>query len=93
MRSEWASDRQLAQRNALETLRFIHHNKSKLSSLRNGAKYISAVEDIYNRYNDGSIQMSEKVLSYIDGLYEKTMKSMGFESVQRKHDFVKKTRN
>jgi len=70
------NDNSQAQRAAREQLKIITMNLSKLEKIRNAAKYIQAVQD----FNATKINFTPKQLSFIDVIYEKTMKGAGFES-------------
>ncbi len=72
----YSNDMDQAQRGAKEQLKIILSNKSKLLKVRNGEKLLS----IANSLNRNKTAFSPKQLSFIDSIYEKTMKGAGFES-------------
>jgi len=76
--SKFMSDKGQAQRSAREQLKFIIANKDKLMRIINGKNLIISAESL-NNYQDN---FTPKQLSFIDSIYEKTMKGFGFESYQ-----------
>lgn len=69
-------DNPLAQRSAREYLQFILANGEYLLKVRGGKKYLADAKDIAAQVED----FTPNQLSYIDVLYEKTMKGWGEES-------------
>ena len=65
-----------AQRSARANLDFILQNKKWLLKVRNGEKYFRDAQSISKQKE----QFTPSQLSYIEGIYEKTMKGAGFES-------------
>jgi hypothetical protein len=70
------NDNKSAQRGAREQLKFILANGDKLLRLLNGKKYLITARDFQNMKED----FTPNQLSYIDTIYEKTMKACGFDS-------------
>lgn len=74
--TRYHSDVQQAQRSAREQLKFILANGDKLLQIMNGRKYLMTAEEFAAIKED----FTPKQLSYIDVIYEKTMRGVGFDS-------------
>jgi hypothetical protein len=74
--SRFASDKDQAQRGAIEQLKIILSNKTKLLKVRNGEKLLV----IASSFSRSKVAYTPKQLSFIDSIYEKTMQGAGFES-------------
>ena len=77
MKNQYLDDTEQAQRASKQYLNFILSNKSALLKIRNGLKLYKIAEDM------NSIQLellTGKQMSYIDAIYEKTMKGLGYPS-------------
>lgn len=72
------NDREGAQRRARDYIKFIYQNRKFLDKLRNGSTYKSAAENLFVQH----APYTDKQLSYIDVLYEKTMKGAGFPAAE-----------
>ena len=69
-----------AQRTAYEQLKFIEANLDALRKVDKHGRMEEAVVEFLPVMKAGD-EFRENQLSYIDGIYEKTMKGLGFESV------------
>lgn len=76
---------QQAQRSAKEQLKIILSNAAHLLKVRNGQKKLSDAREFQAIVERGGT-LSPGQLSYIDGIYEATMKGAGFDSVNSHHD-------
>ena len=72
------SDKESSQRLIKATMEFIMDNIEFLDNVRNGKKYR---EDAIS-LNKQDYPFTSNQLSYIDNIYEKVMKGMGFPSYQ-----------
>ena len=70
------SDKECSERGARTILSFILQNRKYLDKVRNGACHKEAAINMCKQKE----KFSPKQLSYIDGIYEKTMKGMGLPS-------------
>ena len=70
------NDNKSAQRGTREQLKFILANGDKLLRLLNGKKSLITAQDFQNMKED----FTPNQLSYIDTIYERTMKACGFDS-------------
>jgi len=73
------SDKECSERGAREYLKFINENKHFLKNVKNGSKYIQVVESLIEQ----RAPFTDKQKSYIDVIYEKTMKGYGMPSFER----------
>lgn len=69
-----------AQRTAYEQLKFIEANLAALRKVDKHGSMEQAVIEFLPVMKAGD-EFRENQLSYIDGIYEKTMKGLGFDSV------------
>ena len=74
-----------AQRSAKAQLEIILGNIQHLLTVKNGERMAEAARK-FKAEIDASEKLSENKLSYVDAIYEATMKGMGFESVNTHHD-------
>lgn len=74
--SRFISDKEQAQRSAREQLKIIVANADKLLMLRGGKKLSDIAFDFYKQKEN----FTNKQLSFIDSIYERTMEAAGFES-------------
>ena len=65
-----------AQRSARANLEVILTNKKWLLKVRNGARLLEAAESMNRQKED----FTPNQMSYIEGIYEKTMSGAGFDS-------------
>jgi hypothetical protein len=72
----FASDKGQAQRSAREQLKFIMANREKLLRIFNGRKLMMTADG----FNEFKEPFTDNQLSYIDAIYERTMKACGFDS-------------
>ena len=80
------SGKQQQQRAAKANLDFILKYGDALLKVKDGDKHLKSAEGM----NAQTTPFTEPQISYINGIYEKTMKGMGFPSCTVKHDFIKK---
>ena len=85
----FASDKQRAHSNAKEYLDFIFKS-GKLSKIDKSGEVERAMRGILNDINSGNVTGPQ--LSYVDKVYERVMKAMGFPSIGTKHDPKKQIR-
>jgi hypothetical protein len=76
--TKFLSDKKQSERSAREQLKFIFANKRSLFSIPSGAKLLNDAENMSRNE-----VLTDNQKSYIDTIYEKTMKSLGFESFER----------
>jgi hypothetical protein len=69
------NDNASAQRGAREQLKFILANGDKLLRLSNGKKYLITAKEFQNMKEN----FTPNQMSFIDGIYEKTMGVCGFD--------------
>jgi hypothetical protein len=74
--ARYLNDNSQAQRTAREQLKFILANGQYLLKVRGGEKYFEDAKDFIKMKDN----FTEPQLSFIDVIYEKTMKGLGFES-------------
>jgi hypothetical protein len=80
--TRYYSGKEQQQRSAREKLKFILANKKHLLNVKGGEnKYSAAIN-----FNNMKELFTDNQLSFIDGIYESTMKGAGFESVSVHHD-------
>lgn len=84
----YASDKDHAQNTAKEQLKIILANKEHLLKARDG-KTLSFIAEDFSKSQE---PFTPKQLSFIDSIYEKTMKGAGFEAYSNKHDLKKAIR-
>lgn len=77
-RAGFASDKSLSQRGGIEQLKFID-SEFNAFKIKASKKDLEAFEDFKMKVANNE-QLSDKSLSYIDGMYEKTMKGLGLPS-------------
>jgi hypothetical protein len=65
-----------AVKNARHKLQFILDNESALLRVRNGRKKLDDAIDFWDRIERGD-DMTPGMISYIDGIYEKTCQGLG----------------
>lgn len=78
-RDPWQSNGPQAQRSARELLRFIAANMEHLRAVDKDGSKEKAVRDLQLMVDQGET-FTPNQLSYIEGLYEKTMEGLGFGS-------------
>jgi len=72
--SKYLDDTEQAQRASKQYLDFILSNKLALSNVRNGLKLFKIAEDMNKTPKE---LLTEKQMSYIDAIYDKTKKGLG----------------
>lgn len=72
------SDKEQSERAARASIEFILSQREALQKIKGGDKYLSDVTDISK-----SIELTPGQKDYIDTIYEKTMKALGFDSFSR----------
>jgi len=77
--------REAARRGASDTLAFVLTQKHALVAIRGGPKLIADAEDMFKRLERGG-EISPAAYTYIDDIYEKTMKALGLPSVNKHID-------
>lgn len=71
--ARFANDKEQSERSARAQLQFITQHESSLVKIMNGRKYAIAASDL----NSQKELFTDKQKSYIDVIYEKTMKALG----------------
>lgn len=79
-----------ATRTAKEQLKFILANGHHLRKVRNGVKYHETAKAFQAKIDQGD-ELTPNVMSYIDGIYENTMKGAGLGSVGLRIDGKRRT--
>lgn len=82
--NRYFSDKDRAQKTAKIQIEFIQKQKITLKPKLQEA--LQGFSDMIKRNE----QFTPNQLSFIDGIYEKAMEKLGFESVKTKHDIRKK---
>jgi len=75
----YSSDKGQSLNTALAQIEFITANKDALLKLRNGKETLEKFNGIINNYKSTN-HLTDNQKSFIDVIYEKTMKGLGFDS-------------
>lgn len=81
----FAGNNTFVQRGAIQKLEFIKQHIEFLRKEDPDGKYEEAVYSMSDQVNEHPL--TGRQLDYIDGIYEKLMKGMGFDSCGSKHDY------
>ena len=78
---QFSSDKSVSLRGAIAKMEFITENIVALRQCRNGKKNVETLGDLKSYYRHFRT-LTDKQMSLVDCLYEKTMKGLGFESFE-----------
>lgn len=82
--SRFERNREQARNTAKGQLAIIWSHLVELSQERNGPKLVKDAKEFHALIQKQELTPNQ--YSYIDGIYETTMKALGFPSVERHHD-------